>query len=118
MIVFIVIGSGIIHQDSQPKPVVHIANLSRAYVNRALPTLVGNNTPPTAINQSIITNQNTTVDITLTGSDPDLNDTLKIVSITNSSHGTLSKVNQDTGIVTYTPKSGFTGIDSFTSKSK
>ncbi len=36
--------------------------------------------------------------------------------MTNPSHGTLSNVNQDTGVVTYTPNQDFTGDDSFTFK--
>ena len=44
------------------------------------------------------------------------NDTLIAAIVTNPSHGTLSSINQDTGIVTYTPNLGFTGTDSFTFK--
>ena len=75
-----------------------------------------NNTPPTANDQSVTTNQNTSTDITLTGNDPDQSDTLTAAIVTNPSHGTLSSINQENGVVTYTPNSRFIGDDSFTFK--
>ncbi len=80
----------------------------------ALPTPVDH--PPTATNQSVTTNQNTPVDITLAGSDQDQNDTLTAHIVTPPLHGTLGTINQTTGVVTYTPNQGFTGDDSFTFK--
>jgi hypothetical protein len=74
------------------------------------------NTPPTVTDQSVTTSQNTPIDITLSGSDPDKNDTLTAAIVTNPSHGTLSSIDQNTGVVTYTPNSGFIGDDSFTFK--
>ena len=71
---------------------------------------------PSATDQSITTNHNTPVKITLAGSDPDQNDTLTAAIVTNPSHGTLGNIDQNTGIVTYTPNPNFTGDDSFTFK--
>lgn len=70
------------------------------------------NSPPTADNQNVVTAQDTPVDITLTGSDPD-SDPLTFSVLTVPSHGTLSGAAPN---VTYTPSSGFHGTDSFTFK--
>ena len=65
---------------------------------------------PSATDQSITTNLNTPVNVTLAGSDPDSNDTLTAAIVTNPSHGTLGNIDQNTGIVTYTPNPNFTGM--------
>jgi hypothetical protein len=83
----------------------------------------GNITPrinhiPSATNQSVITNQNTPVNVTLQGSDLNPTATLTAHIIKPSSNGNLSDINQDTGIVTYTPNQDFKGDDSFTFKVK
>jgi Bacterial Ig domain len=36
--------------------------------------------------------------------------------VSDPSHGTLSEINQNAGVVTYTPKPGFVGPDKFTFK--
>jgi clumping factor B len=36
--------------------------------------------------------------------------------VSNPLHGTLSEINQNTGVVTYTSKPGFVGTDKFTFK--
>jgi tetratricopeptide (TPR) repeat protein len=69
---------------------------------------------PTANDQSVTTVANKPLDITLTASDPDTNDNLAAAIVSYPSHGTLSDINQDTGVVKYTPNLGFTGTDSFT----
>ena len=69
-----------------------------------------------AIDQSVTTSTNTPVDIILEGSDPVESDSLTAVIVKNPSHGTLSNINQVTGIVTYTPDPGFSGRDKFTFK--
>ena len=56
------------------------------------------------------------MDITLTASDPEINDTLMAAIVSPSLNGKLSDINQNTGVVTYTPNTGFTGVDSFTYK--
>ncbi len=73
------------------------------------------NNPPVAQNQSITTNLNTAVSITLTATDADGN-TLTFSIVNNPANGVLSGFNSTTGQVTYTPNSGFTGADSFTFK--
>ena len=73
--------------------------------------------PPTALDQSVTTTQNTPVKITLGGSDPqNPNATLTAAIVTHPMHGTLNTINQDTGLVTYTPNPNFTGADKFTFK--
>ena len=59
---------------------------------------------------------NKAIDTTLTASDPDKNDNLTAAIVSKPLHGTLSDIDQNTGVVTYTPNPGFTGTDSFTFK--
>ncbi|WP_041584612.1 Ig-like domain-containing protein [Syntrophus aciditrophicus] len=70
------------------------------------------NNPPVANAQSVSTAENTAKAITLTASDPD-GDSLTYVVVTAPSHGTLSGTAPD---LTYTPASGYSGLDSFTFK--
>ncbi|HRI43922.1 MAG TPA: Ig-like domain-containing protein [Fimbriimonadaceae bacterium] len=70
------------------------------------------NAPPTANDQSVSTNRNVPVTIVLTGSDPDLPaNTLTYSVQSNPSHGTLSGTTPN---LTYTPRAGYFGPDSFT----
>ena len=82
-------------------------------INQQQPSAT-NNHPPTANNQSIVTTMDKAIDTTLTASDPDTNDNLTAAIVSKPLHGTLSEIDQNTGIVTYTPDPGFTGTDSFT----
>ncbi|MCP4745528.1 MAG: hypothetical protein GY874_05205, partial [Desulfobacteraceae bacterium] len=68
-----------------------------------------NNLTPVANNQIMSTSQNSEIAITLDGSDAD-GDTLSY-SYEDPTYGTLSGTAPD---LTYTPKSGYTGKDSFT----
>ncbi len=88
-------------------------------------TVVAVNDQPTADAVSVSTAQNTAKGVTLTGHDvEDCNLTFTITG--NPTHGTLGSIganacaagspNTDTGSVTYTPTSGYTGSDSFTFK--
>ena len=70
------------------------------------------NTAPVAIAQSLTTEENSTLSITLTGSDADA-DTLTYVEIGTPSNGTLSGIAPN---LVYTPNTDFTGDDSFTFK--
>ena len=101
--------------SSSPAIVTITVKSSAAPLTPVIPT-VPNNTPPTAIDQSASTTMDKPIDITLEGSDPDKNDNLNAKIITPPTHGTLSNINQDTGVVTYIPNSGFIGTDSFTFK--
>ena len=74
------------------------------------------NIPPTANNQSVATRVDKAKDIRLTASDSNTRDTLTAEIVSEPIHGTLSDINQDSGVVTYTPDPGFTGTDSFTFK--
>ena len=74
------------------------------------------NNPPIANNQSVETTMNKVIDTTLTASDPDKDDNLTAAIVSKPLHGTLSDIDQNTGVVTYTPNPGFTGTDSFTFK--
>lgn len=71
------------------------------------------NDAPVADAQSVTTTENTSVAITLTGSDVD-GDALTFSIVTGPSPGTLSGLNPSAGTVTYTPATNFNGADSFT----
>ena len=70
------------------------------------------NEPPTADDQSVTTQEDTPVDITLTGSDPD-GDPLTFMVLDGPDHGELTGTAPD---LTYTPDPDFEGSDSFTFK--
>jgi hypothetical protein len=68
-----------------------------------------------AIDDAITTLQDTPVDIDVTGNDTDPENNIDIPSITvtvQPSNGSVS-VNTSTGVITYTPNSGYTGTDVF-----
>src|SRR5205807_1690789 len=67
--------------------------------------------PPVANNQSVSTNKNTAVAITLTGTPGTSGDTLTFAIATNPARGALSGTPPNT---TYTPTTGYVGSDSFT----
>ena len=71
------------------------------------------NTPPVAKSQSVTTNRDTSSSITLDATDKD-GDSLTYSLGTSPNHGSLSSFDKDTGSVVYSPKSGYTGSDSFT----
>jgi tetratricopeptide (TPR) repeat protein len=79
-------------------------------------TLKAVNDSPIANNQTIISNINKSVNITLTAYDPQRNDTVTAQIVSPPSNGSLSEINQETGLIIYTPNSGFTGVDKFTYK--
>jgi large repetitive protein len=75
------------------------------------------NDPPVANNQQLETEQNTPLQITLSGTDHIDNDAIAQFRIVNSpTNGQLSTFNQVTGEVTYTPNNNYFGNDSFTFK--
>ena len=70
------------------------------------------NHPPTVQDSTISVNEDSTVHITLTGSDAD-GDTLSFTVVANPTHGTLSGTAPN---VTYTPKANYHGDDNLTFK--
>ena len=70
------------------------------------------NQPPVAEDQSVSTNEDTALDITLTATDPD-GDPLTYSIVDGPTHGTLSGTPPS---VTYTPNANYHGLDSFTFK--
>ena len=73
------------------------------------------NSPPVSNDQSITTNTNQVTKITLSATDKDKND-LTAAIVDKPTHGSLSSINQATGVVTYTPNPGYAGTDKFTFK--
>lgn len=70
------------------------------------------NQDPVANAQNVTIAKNSSVNITLTGSDPE-GSPLTYIVVTNTTHGTLSGTTPN---LTYTPTADFTGTDSFTFK--
>ncbi|MBI2131017.1 tandem-95 repeat protein, partial [Candidatus Woesearchaeota archaeon] len=79
------------------------------------PSSLPQNNPPAANPQSASVNEDNSVAITLTGSDPE-NNILTFSITSNPSSGALSGFNAATGAVTYTPNANFNGADSFAFK--
>ncbi|MBI2477762.1 MAG: tandem-95 repeat protein, partial [Planctomycetia bacterium] len=79
-------------------------------------TVTSVNDPPFANGQSVVTNEDTTIAITLTGDDGDPNETqtLSYVIAVPPARGTLDQTNIGSGIVRYTPSADFNGTDTFT----
>ncbi|WP_160675333.1 Ig-like domain-containing protein [Clostridium sp. C8-1-8] len=70
-------------------------------------------TPPVAINDSITTDEDASVNIDILNNDKDANnDALTVTAVTNPSHGNVA-INPD-GTVKYTPVTNYNGNDSFT----
>ena len=82
------------------------------------PTPTPENHPPEAQNQQVTTEAGKPVDIALGAIDNDTGDTLSAAIVTppQPDHGSLGKIDQNTGNVTFTPAAGFSGNDSFTFK--
>jgi VCBS repeat-containing protein len=72
------------------------------------------NDPPVAQNDSVITNEDTEINITVLTNDTDVDgDVLHVSMVSAASHGTVV-INPDTTTVKYTPTLNFNGSDSFT----
>jgi len=84
---------------------------STNYVNVSIDVTPVNDVP-VADDQSVTTDEDTAVNITLTGSDVD-GDTLTFIVVTQPAHGTLSGTAPN---LTYTPAANYHGSDSFTFK--
>ncbi|MCA9388352.1 tandem-95 repeat protein, partial [Candidatus Berkelbacteria bacterium] len=71
--------------------------------------------PPVAIDDSATTNENTPVDIDILVNDFDVDGVLvpPPTITTNPLNGTITNINGTTGVITYTPNSGFSGVDQF-----
>ena len=75
------------------------------------------NNPPVAIDKVVETNSNTSVSITLEGTDTDQGDTITgFIIISNPTNGQISNFDSNTGTLTYTPNNNFVGQDFFTFK--
>lgn len=72
-------------------------------------TVISGNRAPTANTQSVTTNEDTAIAITLRGTDPD-GDALAFAVISGPTRGTLTGTAPN---LTYRPRTGFSGADSF-----
>lgn len=82
--------------------------------NIATGTVTVSNTPPTAVSKSLVTPYQTAIQVVLSGIDAD-GDAIVFSIVNAPSHGVLSTITGD--VTTYTPNSGFSGIDTFTYRS-
>ena len=75
----------------------------------------GQNTPPTAVNDSASTTEGNAVVANVLANDSDVDGTLDpaTVTVTSAASNGTTSVNPTTGAITYTPDTGFTGQDSF-----
>ena len=73
------------------------------------------NDTPTANAQTVSTNEDTNLPLTLTGadSDPEVTQTLTFAITDQPDHGTLTGFSASTGVVTYEPAANYNGPDSF-----
>jgi hypothetical protein len=71
------------------------------------------NHPPSPDPKSVTTNENSPIEITLTGTDPDPGDTITFTILDRPMHGSLS-VGSTPNSVKYTPMTGYVGPDAFT----
>jgi Big-like domain-containing protein len=71
------------------------------------------NTPPTGQNQDVETSIGTPIDINSEAIDPNEGDDLTATIAVPPLYGNLSEINQQTGVVTYTPRKGYEGQDRF-----
>jgi hypothetical protein len=71
------------------------------------------NHPPSPDPKAVTTNENTPIEITLTGTDPDPGDTVTFTILDRPLHGAIS-VGSSHNSVTYTPMAGYVGLDAFT----
>ena len=102
-------GSGYAGPDS----FTYLANDGTTDSNTSTVTITveATNRPPTANPQTLDTPEDTPLTITLTGTDPDIGDTLTFAITTQPSHGTLTAT---TGAIReYTPNANYHGPDSF-----
>ena len=81
--------------------------------NASVITISVTNRPPVANAQSVSTLENEPLPVTLTGTDPN-GLPLTFVVVSGPANGALSLLNTNTGMVTYTPNTNYTGADSFT----
>ena len=87
-----------------------ILTLVRAQYNQD-PTKTENHSPTAEAQQSLSTGLGKSLSITLKGNDPDKDDTISFVILTNPLHGTIAGFDKTSGLMTYVPSSAFTGQD-------
>ena len=64
----------------------------------------------------LLTDEAKSLSITLKGNDPDKDDKISYVILSNPTHGTIAGFDKTTGVLTYMPTSGFVGQDRLTYK--
>ncbi len=81
--------------------------------NSSVITVNVTNLPPTAFDQSVTMTENVAKVVALSGSDP-TSLPLTYLIVSGPTNGTLTSVNTNSGLVTYTPALDYAGADAFT----
>ncbi|HEX3148672.1 MAG TPA: Ig-like domain-containing protein [Gemmataceae bacterium] len=91
---------------------VTVSDGSLTTVRQFTVTVTPVNDPPTALDDSATTNEDTAVAVAVLGNDSDIdNDPLTVTSVTQGAHGSVTFTASG---VTYTPATNYNGFDSFT----
>jgi len=113
-------GSGPVETHSYAAPGVYTAKLTATGAGGATATATATVTvnpppdrPPTCSAASASVTEGGSVAIALPCADPDAGDAITRAVVSGPSHGTLSPVDQASGLVAYTPAPGFSGVDTF-----
>ena len=75
------------------------------------PTRTENHSPTAEAQQTLSTQEGKSLSISLKGNDPDKDDKISFVILTNPLHGTIAGFDKTSGLMTYVPSSAFTGQD-------
>ena len=81
-----------------------------------VPTSTENHSPTADAQQVLLTDEAKSLSITLKGNDPDKDDKISYVVLSNPTHGTIAGFDKTTGSLIYLPTSGFVGQDRLTYK--
>ena len=96
----------------------NLGAVSNVAIVRVTVTAAAGNTPPVAVDDTGATPQNTAVviDVLANDSDADVGGTLNpaTVTVANATAGVTTVVDTVSGAITYTPNTGFAGLDVFT----
>ena len=80
------------------------------------PSSTENHSPMAEAQQTLSTDEGKQLAIILKGNDPDKDDEISFVILTNPSHGTIAGFDKTSGSLIYLPTSGFIGQDRLTFK--
>ena len=108
------------NQQNQENPLPQEPGLntgtSSSPTSNEAPTSTENHSPTAEARQVLFTDGAKPLSLTLKGNDPDKDDKISYVILSNPTDGTIAGFDKTTGSLTYLPTSGFVGQDSLTYK--